>query len=84
MIDSSAKGKTIMYNAEGKFVSPFENGSWKFNNGETEIITFDTDDPSDIYGHVRIDILTEEVLELTDLVDVPPTDTCSVKSRLVK
>ena len=84
MLDSGAKGSTVMYNTDGKFVSPFESGSWKFSNGETEIITFDSDDPSDILGHVRIDVLTEEVLEITDLVDLPPSDTCYVKSRLVK
>ena len=84
MLDNAAKGSTVKYNADGKFVSPFETGSWKFSNGEAEIITFDSDDPSDIYGHARIDVLTEEVLEITDLIDVPPSDTCYVKSRLVK
>ena len=84
MLDNAAEGGTIMYIADGKFVSPFESGSWKFSNGETEIITFDSDDPSDIYGHVRIDVLTEAILGITDLVDVPPSDTCYVKSRLVK
>jgi hypothetical protein len=84
MLDNESKGSTVMYNADGKFVSHFESGSWKFDNGETEIITFDSDDPSDILGHVRIDVLTVEVLEITDLGDVPPTDTCYVKSRLVK
>lgn len=84
MLDSGAKGSTVMYNTDGKFVSLFEIGSWKFSNGETEIITFNSDDPSDIYGHVRIDMLTEEVLEITDLVEVPPSDTCYIKSRLVK
>jgi len=84
MLDSGFKGSTVMYNTDGEFVSIFESGSWKFSNGETEIITFDSDDPSDILGHVRIDMLTEEVLEITDLVDVPPSDTCYVKSRLVK
>ena len=84
MLDSGAKGSTVMYHTDGKFVSPFESGSWKFSNGETEIITFDSDDPSDILGHVRIDVLTEEVLEITDLVDLPPSDTCYVTSRLVK
>lgn len=84
MLDDAAKGNTVMYNADGKFVSPFESGSWKFSNEESEIIIFDSDDPSDIYGHVRIDVLTGEVLEITDLVDVPPSDTCFVKSRLVK
>ena len=84
MVDSAFKGTTVMYNANGTYVSAVESGNWEFSNGETEIITFDTDDPSDIYGHVRIDVLTEEVLEITDLVDVPPTDTCYVKGRLVK
>ena len=84
LLDIDAEGGMIIYNADGIFVSPFESGSWKFSNEETEIITFDSDDPSDIYGHVRIDMLTEEVLEVTDLVDVPPTDTCYVKSRLLK
>ncbi len=84
MLDDEAKGSTMVFNADGKFVSPFESGSWRFDNGETEIITFDSDDPSDIYGHVRIDVLTEDVLEVTDLIDLPPSDTCYVKSRLVK
>ena len=84
ILDNDAKGKTIMFNTDGKFFSPFESGSWKFSNGETEIITFDSDDPSDIYGHMRIDELTEEVLEITDLGDVPPSDTCYVKTKLVK
>lgn len=84
MLDNSTEGGTIMYNADGKFVSPFESGSWKFSNGETEIITFDSDEPSDILGHVRIDVLIDEILEITDLVDLPPSDTCYVKSRLVK
>lgn len=84
MLNEEVKGKTIQFSANGEFVSPFERGGWKFSNGETEIITFDSDDPSDIYGHVRIDILTEEVLEITDLADVPPSETCYLKSRLVK
>jgi len=84
MLEDAAKGLTVKYTADGKFVSPFETGSWKFSNGETEIITYDSDDPDDILGHVRIDLLTEEVLEVTDLVDVPPSDTCYVKSRMVK
>jgi len=84
MMNTTFKGATVMLDADGKFVSPFESGSWKFSNGETEIITFDSDDPTDIYGHVRIDKLTEEVLEITDLVDVVPSDTCYVKSKLLK
>jgi hypothetical protein len=84
MLDSAAKGSTILYNANGSFVSLFESGGWKFSNGETEIITFDADDPSDILGHVRIDVLTDEVMEFTDLADVPPSDTCYVKGRLLK
>ncbi len=56
----------------------------KSSDGETEIVTFDSDDPDDIYGHVRIDVLTEEILEGTYLADVPPSDTCYVKTRLVK
>jgi len=84
MLEDAVKGLTVKYTADGKFVSPFETGSWKFSNGETEIITYDSDDPDDILGHVRIDLLTEEVLEVTDLVDVPPSDTCYVKSRMVK
>jgi len=84
MLDSGANGSTVIYSADGLFVSTFESGKWKFSNGETEIITFDEEDPSDIYGHVRIDVLTDDVLEITDLADVPPSDTCYVKSRLLK
>ena len=84
MLDSGAKGSTVIYSANGSVVSPFESGKWKFSNGETEIITFDEDDPSDIYGHVRINVLTDDVLEITNLVDPPSSDTCYVKSRLLK
>jgi hypothetical protein len=79
-----------MYNSSSTFVTKIgtgevlESGGWKFSNEETEIITFDEDDPSDIYGHYRIDILTDDVLETTDLGDVPPSDTCYVKARWVK
>ena len=84
MMDSALKGLSVYYNADGSFISPFESGGWMFSNAETEIITFDDEDPSDIYGHVRIDQLTEEVLEVTDLADVPPSDTCYVKMNLKK
>ena len=48
----------------------------KFNNlDHSEIIIFDPNDTSDILGHVRIDLLTKENLETTDLVDVPPSVT---------
>lgn len=83
-LDDAFKGETIVFSSDYSFQSPVEQGKWKFNNQETEIITFDDDDPSDIYGHFRIDLLTTEILELLDLADVIPSDTCYVKSRLVK
>ena len=86
----SFQGGTVTYRSDGSFAlagwdgDVIESGKWKFSNGETEIITFDADDPSDIYGHVRIDVLTEEVLEITDLVDVPVSDTCYVTTKWLK
>ena len=84
LYDSAAKGSIVTYSADGSFVSPFESGNWKFSNGENEIVTFDTDDPSDILGHVRIDVLIDDVLEVTDLAEVPPSDTCYIKGRFIK
>lgn len=84
------QGATVTYQSNGYFAladgtgEVFESGKWKFSNGETEIITFDEDDPSDIYGHYRIDMLTDDVLEATDLGEVPPTDTCYIKTIYVK
>jgi hypothetical protein len=90
MFDSLATGVTITYSDNGTFITKdgagegFESGGWKFSNEETEIVTFDDEAPSDIYGHYRIEILTDDVLEYTDLADVPPSDTCWVKARWVK
>ena len=89
-LQQSFQGMTITYHSNGTFASAdgngevFESGKWKFSNEETEVITFDEDDPSDIYGHVRIDLLTEDVLEITDMAEVPPSDTCWLKMKLVK
>ena len=82
-------GTTKSYRSDGSFAltgpdgTAFESGKWEFSNGESEIITFDEDDPSDILGHVRIDVLTDEDLELTDLIDVPVSDTCYVTMNWV-
>jgi len=51
---------------------------------KTEIVIVDDDDPSDIYNHFRIDELTDEILKLTDLGDVPPSDTCFVQFIYLK
>lgn len=53
ILDKGDMGKTIMFNNDGKFVSPFESGGWKFTNEQTDIIRFDSDAPSDIYVHVN-------------------------------
>jgi hypothetical protein len=90
LIDSSFSGGTVYYGTNGDFILTIgdgevvESGKWKFSNAETEIISFDEDDPSDIYGHGRIDLLTENSLIVTDLVDVPPSDTCYVTGKWVK
>ena len=84
VINEDAKGSIIIFSADGMFTSEFESGKWKFNNGETEVIAFDDEDPSDILQHFRIDVLTDDILKITDLADVPPSDTCYLKGRYIK
>ncbi|MFC2113499.1 hypothetical protein ACFLTA_09550 [Bacteroidota bacterium] len=86
----SFQGGTVTYGSDGSFAlsdvdgDAIESGKWKFSNNETEIITFDEDDPTDILGHVRIDVLTETVLEATDIIDIPVSDTCYVTIKWMK
>jgi hypothetical protein len=84
LIHDGTVGKAVVFDADYLFSSPFETGKWRFANNEKEIIAYDADDPSDILSHVRIDLLTADSLELTDLGDLPPTDTCSLKTILLK
>ena len=82
LLDSvaSATNYEISFKEDYTFLgSPDGDAIWKFDNGETEVIIVDDDDPTDIYNHFRIDELTEEILKLTDLGDVPPSDTCYVQ-----
>jgi len=82
LIDStlSAANYEISFKEDYTFLGSLDgDAKWKLDNGETEVIIVDDDDPTDIYSHLRIDELTEEILKVTDLGDVPPSDTCYVQ-----
>lgn len=81
-IDSTASATNweISFEEDYTFLGSFDgDAKWRFENEETEVIIVDDDDPTDIYNHFRIDELTEEILKVTDLADVPPSDTCYVQ-----
>lgn len=82
LLDSAASASNYEISFEGDYTfigSPDGDAKWRFENEETEILIVDDDDPTDIYNHFRIDELTDEILKLTDLADVPPSDTCYVQ-----
>lgn len=82
LLDSaaSASNYTVSFEEDYTYLgSPDGDAKWRFENNETEVIIVDDDDPTDIYNHFRIDELTDEILKLTDLADVPPSDTCYVQ-----
>jgi len=82
LLDSnlSAANHEISFNEDYTVIGSLDgDAKWKFDNEETEVIIVDDDDPTDIYSHLRIDELTDEILKLTDLADVPPSDTCYVQ-----
>jgi hypothetical protein len=82
LLDSTAIANNyeISFKEDYTFLGSLDgNAKWRFEKNETEIVIVDDDDPSDIYSHFRIDELTDELLKLTDLGDVPPTETCYVE-----
>ena len=82
LLDSAASATNYEMSFEEDYIflgSPEGDAKWRFENEETEVVIVDDDDPSDIYNHFRIDELTDEILKLTDLADVPPSDTCYVQ-----
>jgi hypothetical protein len=82
LLDSTASATNYEISFEEDYAflgSPDGDAKWRFENEETEVIIVDDDDPTDIYNHFRIDELTEEILKVTDLADVPPSDTCYVQ-----
>lgn len=77
---ASATNYEISFEENYTFLGSFDgDAKWRFENEETELIIADDGDPTDIYNHYRIDELTNEILKITDLADVPPSDTCYVQ-----
>lgn len=82
LIDSSfsASNYEIVFQEDYTFLGSLDgDAKWRFEHNETELIIADDDDPTDTYNHFRIDELTNSILKLTDLGDVPPSDTCYVQ-----
>lgn len=82
LLDSaaSANNHAISFEEDYTFLGSFDgDAKWRFENEETEVVIVDDDDPTDIYSHFQIDELSEEILKLIDIGDVPPSDTCYVR-----
>lgn len=78
--NASATNYEIIFAVDYTFLGSYDgDAKWRFENKETELVVVDDDDPTDIYNHFRIDELTDAILKLTDLGDVPPSDTCYVQ-----
>ncbi|MBS2098610.1 hypothetical protein [Carboxylicivirga linearis] len=77
---ASATNYEILFKEDFTFIgSPDGDAKWRLQNNETEIMIVDDDDAMDIYNHFRIDELTDQLLKITDMGDVPPSDTCYVQ-----
>ncbi|TLX73733.1 hypothetical protein E9993_14845 [Labilibacter sediminis] len=82
LVDSaaSATNQEILFEEDYAFLGWFDgDGKWRLENDETEVIIVSDEDQTDIYNHFSIYELTDEILILTDLADVPPSDTCYVQ-----
>ena len=76
----SASNYQIIFKRDYAFLGSLDgDAKWKLDNKETEVVIVDANNQTNIYSHFRIDEITDEILKLTDLVDVPPSDTCYVQ-----